>query len=181
MTATIGRQPIAGPPSDTEVVALSGPWPTDAPERLRGTLETQRMSRRSLLARVAGIGTAAGLASLGIFPQARKALAEGYDIYASCPSYAADHNCSPGCGPSRVQSNACLNGYHRNDGVTFKLRPNQCVSGTGWDGWEWAYTGTCACCQRGVRWRCHDGYTLLSGVWTNTICRYMMSCNTPAC
>src|SRR5690348_9540716 len=47
-------------------------------------------------------GTALGLAALGVFPAARRAYADGYSIYTSCPSYATDHNCSPGCGPSTI-------------------------------------------------------------------------------
>src|ERR671922_19038 len=86
-----------------------------------------------------------------------------YDIYPRCPSYAGNHNCSPGCGPSVVCSSCCrtsgsYKGFHKS-GVShpgkYKLRPNQCYGG-GYDGWIWAYAHRCGSCSRGVKWRCHD-------------------------
>ncbi|HEX2771928.1 MAG TPA: hypothetical protein VHN18_05790, partial [Micromonosporaceae bacterium] len=93
------------------------------------------LSRRTLLR----AGTALGMTALSIFPAARRAYADGYTIYDGCPTYASNHNCSPGCGPSAIFAAACntsgtYTGFHKNDGTTWKLRPNQCYAGT-YDGW----------------------------------------------
>ncbi|MFB4276865.1 MULTISPECIES: hypothetical protein [unclassified Nonomuraea] len=124
-------------------------------------------------------GSAIGVTVLGIFPPARKALADGYDIKGlPCPSYAADHNCSPGCGPSETcaLTGWCCSssGYHRGD-AEYRLRPNQCFGGTA-DGWLWRYTSSCGGCSA-VTFRCHDGYTVTwAGPWVKTICRYRTAC-----
>jgi hypothetical protein len=117
-----------------------------------------------------------GLQAMQVYRPARQALAN-YDIYRSCPSYAADHNCDPICGPSLVCSNSSegawccgtvsgrCGSWHKSGPTTsFQLRPNQCVAGTGWDGWIWQCNG--------VNFRCHDGRSLRNGQWINTICRY---------
>ncbi|MDO3703063.1 peptidoglycan-binding protein [Micromonospora sp. C28SCA-DRY-2] len=134
------------------------------------------LSRRTLLQ----AGTAVGMAALSVFPAARRAYADGYDIYGSCPSYAADQNCSPGCGPSPIFAAACNTsgtyaGFHRNDGTTWKLRPNQCYAGT-YDGWLWRYQGACGACACSVERRCHDGYRMTSSGWVRSICRWNTDC-----
>ncbi|GAA1546005.1 hypothetical protein GCM10009678_30850 [Actinomadura kijaniata] len=149
-----------------------------------------RVGRRGVLAGLAAAGAAVGLNALGVFPPARQALAAGYrapggyQIYPRCPSYAANHNCSPGCGPSVVCSDCCrtsgtYKGYHKSGKShpgKYKLRPNQCYGG-GWDGWLWAYSRRCGSCARGVTWRCHDGWKKSSrGSWYKTICRKATSC-----
>src|SRR5690606_21651822 len=124
---------------------------------------------------------ALGFAVLSVFPAARKAYADGYDIYTgSCPSYASDHDCSPGCGPSTIFADACetsgsYTGFHKNDGVTWKLRPNQCFSGT-YDGWLWGDQGACGTCACSVERRCHDGYRKTSSGWVKSICRWNTAC-----
>jgi Putative peptidoglycan binding domain len=132
--------------------------------------------RRSVLQ----AGTAVGLAALGMFPAARRAIADGYDIYPNCPSYAIDHNCSPGCGPSTIFADSCevsgTNiGFHRNDGVNWTLRPNQCFASS-YDGWLWRYNAACGACACGVERRCHDGYKRTSGGWVRSICRWNTQC-----
>jgi hypothetical protein len=134
------------------------------------------LSRRTLLQ----AGTVLGMGALSIFPAARRAYADGYTIYGACPSYAADQDCSPGCGPSPIYGGACrtsgtYTGYHKNDGVTWKLRPNQCYAGT-YDGWKWRYSGACGACACGVERRCHDGYRKTSSGWVKSICRWNTSC-----
>jgi hypothetical protein len=134
------------------------------------------LSRRTLLQ----AGTAVGMAALSIFPAARRAYADGYTIYGSCPSYAADHNCSPGCGPSTIFAGACntsgtYTGFHKNDGTNWKLRPNECYAGT-YDGWLWRYQGACGACACSVERRCHDGYRKMSSGWVRSICRWNTSC-----
>ncbi|GLW67231.1 hypothetical protein Arub01_54740 [Actinomadura rubrobrunea] len=177
-----------------DVPPLRGPRPPGA-ERVRrrgrgGRLP--RIGRRGLLAGLAAAGATAGLNLLGVFPPARQALAAGfrltgnYDVYPRCPSYARDHNCSPGCGPSLVCSDCCRTsgkhkGFHKSGAShpgKYKLRPNQCRSG-GYDAWLWAYAGKCGKCTRGVTWRCHDGWKKSKrGNWYKTICRKAVSCRT---
>ncbi|MCF6525794.1 peptidoglycan-binding protein [Streptomyces sp. JJ36] len=134
--------------------------------------------------RVLQAATAAGFAALGVFPAAREAYADGYDIWTgSCPSYAAGHNCSPGCGPSTVYADACATtgtyaGFHRNDGVTWTLRPNQCYSGS-YDGWLWRYDDDCGTCGCGIERRCHDGYRNTGSGWVRSICRHTTECGCP--
>lgn len=149
-----------------------------------------RPVRRSVLTGLAAAGATAGLKALGVFPPAREALASGfqlagyYDIYPRCPSYASNHNCSPGCGPSLVCSVCCrtsgkYKGFHKSgvsDPGRYKLRPDACVGG-GYDGWLWAYTKSCGSCKKGVTWRCHDGWKKSKkGNWYRTICRKATSC-----
>jgi len=149
------------PPASRTRIRLTPPW---------------ALSRRTLLQ----AGTAVGMAALSIFPAARRAYADGYTIYGGCPTYAADHNCSPGCGPSAIFGGACntsgtYTGFHKNDGITWKLRPNQCYAGT-YDGWLWRYQGACGACACSVERRCHDGYTKTSSGWVRSICRWNTSC-----
>ncbi|MQY14418.1 hypothetical protein SRB5_45850 [Streptomyces sp. RB5] len=128
--------------------------------------------------------TAAGFAAMGVFSAAREAYADGYDIWTgACPSYADGHNCSPGCGPSTVYTDACATsgtyaGFHKNDGVTWTLRPNQCYSGT-YDGWLWRYSSACGECGCGIERRCHDGYRNTGSGWVKSICRYTTECDCP--
>ena len=151
--------------------------------RRTGTARWPGPSRRGVLQAGAALGTAAGMTLLGVFPAARRAYADGYDIYGSCPSYASDHNCSPGCGPSAVFADACVTtgagaGFHKSDGTTWTLRPNQCFSGS-YDGWLWRYQGACGSCGCHVERRCHDGYKRTSAGWVRSICRWTTECGCP--
>lgn len=177
-----------------DVPPLRGPRPPGA-ARVRRRVPGGRPAlpgRRGLLAGLAAAGATAGLHALGVFPPARQALAAGfrlagyYDIYPRCPSYAHDHNCSPGCGPSLVCPSCCRTsgrhkGFHKSGAShpgRYKLRPNQCYA-DGYDGWLWAYAGECGDCSGGVTWRCHDGWKKSRhGNWYRTICRKAMSCRT---
>ena len=191
----------------SDLPSFERPAPTGAPrvERLApdngGGWDRTQFLRTAV---VTAVGV--GVASLGIFPPARRALAshagtEGYQILQSCPSYASGDDCSPGCGPSPVDSRACVGnssshwyGWHRascNDayGFQWKLRPNACVSGTSWDGWRWSYNNLCGCCTS-ISYRCHDGWRC-SGAsggcqgtsqCDRTICRWIVSCtHRPSC
>ncbi len=164
------------------VPALRGPDPgTGAvrrrPEGRLRAVTSWALSRRGLLQ----AGTALGMVALSVFPAARRAYADGYDIYTgSCPSYADDHDCSPGCGPSTIFADSCETsgshlGFHKNDGVTWKLRPNQCFSGT-YDGWLWRHQGSCGACACSVERRCHDGYRRTTSGWVKSICRWNAQC-----
>ena len=130
-------------------------------------------------------GSVAGLTVLGgVFPSVRRAVADGYDIYPTCPSYAEDHNCSPGCGPSTIFADACETsganaGFHKNDQVTWRLRPNACLSGN-YDGWMWRYDRACGACTCHIERRCHDGYRATGSGWVRSICRWTTDCGCPS-
>ena len=144
--------------------------------------------RRSFLSGALAVATGSGMAALGVFRTARPALAAGplgqfgYRYHrGDCPSYAAPANCEPGCGPSPVYLDSCEpTGYYRgwfknrpNEG--FRLRPGQCLSG--FDAWQWRYSGRCGTCARVISFRCHDGYKRIGGGWFNAICRHVDECD----
>jgi hypothetical protein len=156
----------------TVVPALRGPGRRPTTRRPVNWTVTRRSVMQA--------GTAVGLALLGAFPAARRAIADGYTIYPRCPSYASDHNCSPGCGPSTIFADACETsgphlGFHKDDGVTWTLRPNQCFSGS-YDGWLWRHQGPCGACACSIERRCHDGYRQTGSGWVRSICRWNTDC-----
>ncbi|RBM19459.1 peptidoglycan-binding protein [Streptomyces sp. PT12] len=162
-----------------EVPELRRPGAADRPARRERARALPRFapSRRTVIQSA----TAVGFAALGVFGAAREAYADGYDIWTgACPSYASEHDCSPGCGPSTVYAASCETsganaGFHRNDGVTWTLRPNQCYSGS-YDGWLWRFTGACGACGCGIERRCHDGYYNSGSGWVRSICRWTTDC-----
>ncbi len=180
-----------------QIPPLRGTRP-DGAERVRRhapAATAEGVGRRSVVGGALAAGTAAGMAAIGVFTPARKAMSEGfslkastsgyYDIYTTCPSYAGDHNCSPGCGPSTVVAGACRTtgtrrGYHRSavtDPGVFKLRPNECYAGK-YDGWIWHYANPCGKCANSVTWRCTDGWKKSSsGSWYKSICRWAHACS----
>ncbi|RAY11612.1 hypothetical protein DPM19_28685 [Actinomadura craniellae] len=182
-----------------DIPPLTGPRPEGADRvRRRGPAErgTLRPGRRAVLGGLVAAGGSLGLAVLGVLPPARQALAAGYslwdgpdgltgfyDIYWRCPSYAAGHDCSPGCGPSLVCADCCRQdgprrGFHHSSksGDRYRLRPGTC-HGRGWDGWRWAYGRRCGRCSRSITWRCHDGWKRgRSGAYYRTICRWPVAC-----
>lgn len=179
-----------------QIPPLRGPRPegADRVRRRAPAATAPGVGRRSLLGGAVAAGTTAGLAAVGVFAPARKALDSGYrlaastsgyyDIYQRCPSY-SDYNCSPGCGPSTVVSTACrtsgkYRGYHRSsvsDPGRYKLRPNQCYAGR-YDGWMWHYAHPCGKCKTSVTWRCHDGWKKsAAGTWYKSICRWAHACS----
>ncbi|MGH3756989.1 peptidoglycan-binding domain-containing protein [Actinophytocola sp.] len=137
-------------------------------------------TRRNIL-RAGGV---LGLTVLGgVFPSVRRAVADGYDIYPTCPSYAEDDDCSPGCGPSTIFADACETsganlGFHKNDQVTWRLRPNACFGGS-YDGWMWRYDQACGACSCHIERRCHDGYRRTDSGWVRSICRWTTDCGCP--
>lgn len=137
-------------------------------------------SRRNIL-RAGGV---LGLTVLGgVFPTVRRAVADGYDIYPSCPSYADDHDCSPGCGSSTIFADACETsgpnlGFHKDDQVTWRLRPNGCFDGS-YDGWMWRHDQACGACSCHIERRCHDGYRRTDSGWVKSICRWTTDCGCP--
>lgn len=156
---------------------LQGAWPEGQPARKKSG-EHRGFDRRGFVKRVVGTGMALGLSSLTVFPPAR-AFADGFDIYNSCPSYAADHGCSPGCGPSVVRNAACdSRGWHENTGCFYKSRYNQCYGGWA-DGWYWRPSGCSPCGSARTSYRCHDGRTCPDncGNCYYTICRSFQGCS----
>lgn len=139
------------------------------------------------------------LLSLDLLSTKRRAYAghvgsDGYQIKAlPCPDYAGDHNCNPGCGPSHVcgggGSGPCCHppadhkvDWHK-DGpsCSYRLRKDACAPG-GWDGWRWAFSGSCGCCGGGLTYRCHDGKRFNPdncAFVQNTICRATVTCDPP--
>jgi hypothetical protein len=148
-----------------------------------------QVPRRSVLGGVASAGFGLGMAALGVFPAARQAAAAPYDEYYQikklpCPSYAAGHNCSPGCGPSKVCASCCRTsgsrkGFHHSSASkpNHKLRPNNCYGGWA-DGWLWRYAHRCGTCQNTRTYRCHDGWrrTDKYSPYYRTICRWTTVC-----
>lgn len=171
---------------------LRRPGAAPYPAAGRGAAGSRRPDRTPARRRGSGFGrrrflqgaTAASFAALTVFSAAREAYADGYDIWeGACPSYASGHDCSPGCGPSTVFADACVTagayaGFHRNDGTTWTLRPNQCYAGT-YDGWLWRFSGPCGTCGCGIERRCHDGYRDTGSGWVRSICRWTTECGCP--
>lgn len=157
-------------------------------------------NRRQLFKRTMGAAVGMSLLSLSYLPPGRRAFAShvgtnGYQIKDFCGNDYGWTNCSPGCGPSNVcggvsggpcchtESNSHYRGWHRNGGKSWKLRPNQCVPGTGWDGWKWRYSSSCGCCKGGIKYRCHDGYNCDSNGnnCVPRVCRWTVECDPPYC
>jgi hypothetical protein len=174
-----------------DIPSLTGSRPPGAqPVRRRPLGSLPPTTRRTFVKGAVTVGTGFGLAALGVLPPARTArAADGYSIYNACPSYAAGHNCSPGCGPSLVASDVCTPkcttpctcaAWFKVGGI-YRLRPNQCVSGRGYDGWNWAYGAGCGCCRNNIKFRCHDGWKKLGGSWVKRICKSVIGCGVCNC
>lgn len=173
-----------------DVVPLHGPVPPGTPRaRRRIPRNGRRPTRRSLLGGIAAAGFGMGMAVLGVFPAAREVPAAEFDEYYQikplpCPSYAAGHDCSPGCGPSRVCASCCRTegkrrGYHHSSvsKENHKLRPNKCHGGWA-DGWLWKFKGKCGPCAEYRTYRCHDGWRRNGSdrPYYRTICRWTVEC-----
>lgn len=150
--------------------------------------------RREFIRLVAATGVSVGIASLGVFPPARRAIADhvgnpGHEIKPlPCPGYASDHNCTPACGDSTVYFKSCVRdssqhryGWHKTNQCKWVLRKNQCISGADWDGWRWD-PGDCGCCCN-VVFRCHDGKKRNSSCdfVDNSICKWTVKCLACGC
>lgn len=134
---------------------------------------SSRTSRRTFLRGALAVGAGIGVASLGIFPAARKASATGHrQIWdgrdhghstecGGLGSWVTDDNCQ-GCNNPRIHCCCTSDGWHKNDGKNYKLRSNVCKSG-GWDGWLWKQGPCCGNGRKNQRWRCHDGWFCSSG------------------
>ena len=153
----------------------------------------QGIRRRSFIKGAAFVGMAVGLNAVGLLPPARRAKAHHgvmYQIKAlPCPPYnfyQTNPNCTP-CGPSTIYSGACITdssahyyGYHR-DNANWDLRPNECTGST-YDGWIWQIADGTTCgaagCTDHVKYRCHDGWKVESGVRVDrSICKFVCDCD----
>lgn len=163
------------------IVSIDGGRPPGAdPSSLRPTTWRPGISRRGLL-RTAFVGaTAVGMTAIGVFPPAREALADGYDMDKTGCAGIQYRNCKDCC-CSTVCFDCCNHkGWHKRTGV-YRLRPNQCHAGGGnrtKDGWFWR---ACSCRKRNGRRgkrtnRCHDGYKIGSAGAVRTICRKRIGC-----
>jgi hypothetical protein len=157
-------------------------------------------NRGQFLRAAAGTAVGVGLASLGVFPPARRALAShigtnGYEIKPlPCAALQGPDTCSVPCSPSTIYPNACFTdssnhyvGYHRHGCSlaytrAWRLRQNQCVKDVPtWDGWNWSEP-SCGGCGTAV-FRCHDGYNCQTGhncdlsFCDTSICKWRISCN----
>jgi hypothetical protein len=150
-------------------------------------------TRRSFLKMIAATGTGLGLASLGLLPPAHRALAshvgtDGYQIADTCRGIDYSDSCScGGCTCSKVCSACCIKdsdahklGWHKADGVDYKLRKNECSpTPTDFDGWKWKKNGCCGVCLD-PRYRCHDGKDCTGSVCVETVCKWNIECP-PGC
>jgi hypothetical protein len=147
-------------------------------------------SRREFLRTAMAAGTGVGLAALGVFPLGRSASAQhgAWSIKPNCNDlgYAQDDNCD-GCDIPESPLCCCASDGFFDASTCFrKHRPDQCQSGTGYDGWKWM-TGACcvvncnpSCeCRTNREWRCSDGYkrnncdVAFSNTTDKRICRWV--------
>ncbi|HEX6254393.1 MAG TPA: hypothetical protein VFZ70_01145 [Euzebyales bacterium] len=172
----------AGCELDLDAIApIGGRRPANADaSTLRSPSWRPRVSRRGML-RTAFVGaTALGMSALGVFPPAREALADGYDIARYGCNGIGYANCKDCCCSTVCYSCCNFNGWHKRTGI-HRLRPNQCYAGGGnrsKDGWFWR---ACNCRKSngttGKRTnRCHDGYTIGDAGALRTICRTRIGC-----
>lgn len=167
--------------------------PAEAARVRRAT--SRSWSRATFIRATVATAMGVGLSTLGIFPAARVARAShgGTDPYFKikqlpCPGYAAGHNCLPGCGDSEPDPNGCQTstsshyyGWHRGGcnaawGNKWRYRPDDCVSGTTFDGWQWDFGDAICGCYSYVIYRCHDGFRCDSNCanCVKTICRWVV-------
>jgi len=158
----------------------------------KGSIGSVGISRRSFIGGAVAVGIGVGMATLGVFPPAKRALAHHGAMYQikplPCPGYYQPgwQDCVKDCGPSCTYPNACntsghYTGYHKNDGTNWTLRPNECLSGTGFDGWTWRVEQDCGIsgCNDWVKFRCHDGHKIgasCPGYADNSVCKAMCDC-----
>ncbi len=179
-----------------DVPTFSGARPATATFRTRPRdTPFSSWSRRTFIKSTLAAGTGIGLATLGLLPPARKALAshsgtEGYQIKTlPCPSEQIsvyNPTCAEPCQPSDICASCCVTnpsfhkyGWHKAgaDDANYDLRPNVCTNDsghTGKDGWQWDMSSCCNC-NNYTKWRCHDGEHWTGSDWNETICKWVLS------
>ncbi len=175
-----------------ELPSLFGPRPAEATlrkRRPRGSV-TGMWTRRDFLKVVGATGVGVGLATLGVLPPARRALAthagdQGYKIRAECYND-YDRDCVEPCQPSPICASCCQDdsghhkyGWHRNTGELYRLRPDECTNNAPPnppdtpDGWKWERNSCCGC-NSYMKWRCHDGRKCPDGDCHATVCKWVL-------
>jgi hypothetical protein len=165
-----------------DIAPLRGPRPPMSESVARyGPPDRHTVTRRRFTQAAVAAATGLGLAALGVFPPARQAFADGYDMIQGCNGLQYT-NCAGCCCSTKCRTAGCCNAsnFHRNDGVNWYLRTNQCVGSggvSGKDGWWWDRpVNECAGCSgKRTRWKCHDGWTIVSGP------NIKSTCDTKAC
>jgi hypothetical protein len=167
--------------------------------RRKGAVIVAGMPRRSFLQAMWVTGMGIGLAALGVFPLARKALAhDGHLIYPESRSngpcardgYATNNDCSPGC--SRIPCvNCCIEDGFLDEGYVDESDEftDEPADFTGYhrheyssDGveyswrpnqcWGGTYDGWLWRCSPEILYRCHDGYVTTEDGTILTVCRW---------
>lgn len=146
-----------------DIAALDGPVVRSRALRVH-TRAPFSPTRRHFLRGAAALGAGVGLASLGLFPTARRAHAgHGTNtIKSNCDNVdnTGNDDCG-GCNTDRVICCCNSEGNHRADGCNYAHRPDDCPASP-YDGWLWRYTGCCitgcGTCRKDQRWRCTDGF-----------------------
>ncbi|MGH9890785.1 MAG: twin-arginine translocation signal domain-containing protein [bacterium] len=178
-----------------EIPKFRGPQPAVSQSvRRRAHGRPWAITRRQFLKAATAAGVGAGMAMLGVFPSARRALAnhegsQGYQIYTPNNQFTCDGipsgsgTCAEPCGPSTIHSGACdpdghKIGWHK-DHTHWKLRQDECDGNTGLDpgadGWKWQ-VNNCEGCGT-ARFRCHDGKHIhADGMVHKSICKWRIAC-----
>lgn len=177
-----------------QIPPFRGPRPPGSSKARRGVpRQPFRLTRRRFIGAALGTGMALGLSTLTIFPSVRRAYAvhgtQGYQIRTAECTSGMDFNCRPGCGPTRrVRRSFCVTdsqqhtyGFHKNNRRRWKLRPDQCLKDTNFDGWLWQHLPTTSCegCYNSITFRCHDGKRCNNQGrnCVNTVCRWRTACS----
>ncbi len=123
-------------------------------------------TRRDFLKTAVAAGTGVGLASFGFlrFPKPAFAQHGDWSIKPDCSglTYAQDDDCE-GCDLPDSPACCCASdGFYDGSTCFRKHRPDECQTGTGYDGWKWQ-TGLCCFisstnCRTNRKWRCSDGW-----------------------
>jgi hypothetical protein len=155
------------------------------------------LNRRQFLRATAVTGMGVGMATIGLLPPARRAIASHQNEYKLfddgpnnlCPNsidWYDNHggNCDAPCGPSTIYPHACNESdprkhWHKDHSSNgdWALRPNVCAS-DGSDAWIWKVDRACGGCGNNTKFRCHDGYKdYQQAGQDNSICKAIVECN----
>lgn len=191
------------------------PSTTERPQQTYGTISRRapalayRLHRRAFVKSMVVAASGVTLSLLGKLPTARATHAgtDGYQIDpfthsgthpTSCyqTSFYQSNLVCDFCGPSTSYNDVCITpaidvhktGYHRNTGLDYQLRKDQCSHVQGsvdYDGWLWTVSTCCWVCQGGsncgsyqnATTRCHDGRkcNAQGGNCSNSICEWRTS------
>lgn len=171
-----------------EVVRFSRPPdnPIERPRRegVRPLSGTRRQFIKGAV--VVGTGAALGLVSSLRLPRVSNAACVSSlntDTDPICSDANDGFGCDPACGPTVPTSDTCrADTWHKYAG-NYRNRPNVCSNNPGEggaDGWFWQKCCAGICGGHLVKFKCHDGCRLVSGVWKNSVCR-TLACQGALC